>query len=294
MKNLFLCLTLLLVPQLTLAQDPPRVLAVIAHPDDEAAFAGTLYAINHHLNGVVDLVLVTDGSGGYRYSMLAEPIYGLKLSDEKVAREYLPSIRRKELLASGKIVGIREYYFLDQHDHHYTTDVKEVREGKIWDIDGTRRQLADIIERGKYDFIFGLVPRPDTHAHHSTATMLALEARRAVPKDKRPIALGVTVVAPGRVSKPADLSLKDYPITSIEDSKPIAEFDRTRTFGPKKKLNYKIIVDWVIAAHKSQGTMQLFAGKGEQEQFWYFKSNPEGGREKTISLFEKLEHSLYK
>ena len=294
MRTLLLAATLLFAPCLALAGEPPRVLAVIAHPDDEGAFAASLYAIKHHLGGTIDLALVTDGSGGYKYTTLSEPLYGLNLTDEKVAREYLPSIRRKELLASGKIIGINEFFFLDQFDHKFTRDVAEVREGKIWDIPRTRKQLEDILKRGNYDFIIGLAPKPSTHAHHSTSTMLALEARRALPTDKRPVALAATVWSPSRKTNPKELGLAAYPITAISGDEPIAEFDRLQPFGHNSRLNYQIIVNWVIAAHKSQGTMQLFAGKGEKEQFWYFKANPPGGKEKVKQLFSELSKSLYK
>ena len=89
-----------------LTSDSPKVLVVIAHPDDDAAFSGVLYQITHQLDGVVDLALVTDGSGGYRYSTFAEEIYRLKLTDEAVARQHLPAIRKRELMAGGAIVGI--------------------------------------------------------------------------------------------------------------------------------------------------------------------------------------------
>src|SRR5712691_8335608 len=81
-----------------LASHPwPNVLLVTAHPDDDALFGGAVYKITHQLGGRVDLFLVTNGEGGFHYSTLSEPIYGLKLSDEKVGREYLPGIRKREL-----------------------------------------------------------------------------------------------------------------------------------------------------------------------------------------------------
>ena len=49
----------------------PRILLVTAHPDDDAAFTGLVYQVTHQLGGVVDLAMVTDGSGGVRYATLA-------------------------------------------------------------------------------------------------------------------------------------------------------------------------------------------------------------------------------
>src|SRR5450631_510934 len=68
----------------------PRVLIVDAHPDDEGAYAAAVYKITHDLGGMVDLVVVTNGEVGYKYSTLAEAYYHLKLTDEKIGRKYLP------------------------------------------------------------------------------------------------------------------------------------------------------------------------------------------------------------
>src|SRR5690606_36601702 len=60
----------------------PRVLAVLAHLDDEIAFGGTLYRTATHLDGACDVLTITNAEGGYKYSTLAEPLYGLDLTDE--------------------------------------------------------------------------------------------------------------------------------------------------------------------------------------------------------------------
>ena len=73
--------------------DGPRVLCVVAHPDDEIAFAGVLYKTATFLDGVCDLVTITNGEGGFKYATLAEPLYGLELTDEVVGRRHLPEIR---------------------------------------------------------------------------------------------------------------------------------------------------------------------------------------------------------
>ena len=80
----------------------PKVLIVTAHPDDEAMFASTVYKITHELDGRVDLVLVTNGAGGYRFSTLAEPIYGLDLTDPDVARDM---VRAFHQIGDGHVVA---------------------------------------------------------------------------------------------------------------------------------------------------------------------------------------------
>jgi hypothetical protein len=59
-------------------------------------------------------------------------------------------------------------------------------------------------------------------------------------------------------------------------------------FGYEDKLDYRILVNWVIAVHFSQGTMQLAMNQGEREEFYLFALDGEGARETTGDLFERL------
>jgi len=54
----------------------PKLLIVVAHPDDDYDFAATTCCLSRELAGTVDEVVVTNGEGGYRYSLVAEKIYG--------------------------------------------------------------------------------------------------------------------------------------------------------------------------------------------------------------------------
>ena len=71
-------------PPTAAAPAPVRALIVVAHPDDESCFAATVYEITHNLGGTVDQLVITNGEGGYRYSLLAESFYGVALTDEAV------------------------------------------------------------------------------------------------------------------------------------------------------------------------------------------------------------------
>jgi LmbE family N-acetylglucosaminyl deacetylase len=104
----------------------PSVLIVVAHPDDESCFSATVYQITHNLHGNVDQFIITNGEGGFRYALLAEPFYGLQLTTEAVGRASLPEIRKHEVLSAGKILGIRNHFFLDQRDLRFTRDIQEV------------------------------------------------------------------------------------------------------------------------------------------------------------------------
>src|SRR5579872_4357159 len=105
---------------------PPRVLIVVAHPDDELCFAATVYEITHNLGGTVDQLVVTNGEGGFHYSFLAESYYNLPLTNEAVGRAALPEIRQRELFNAGKIMGISNHFFLDEKDIRNTKDIDEV------------------------------------------------------------------------------------------------------------------------------------------------------------------------
>ena len=86
-----------------LERGPAKVLIVVAHPDDEVAMAATTYRLTHDLGGIVDQLVITNGEGGFNYALLAEKVYGVPLTQEAHGRRHLPSIRKSELLRSGKI-----------------------------------------------------------------------------------------------------------------------------------------------------------------------------------------------
>jgi N-acetylglucosamine malate deacetylase 2 len=271
----------------------PRVLIVIAHPDDESTFAATVYKITHDLGGKVDLALITNGEGGYKYSTLAEAYYGLELTEESVGREHLPTIRKQELIAAGKILGIRDYFFFDQIDHRYTQNVDSVLQ-YVWDLNAIRYRLKEIITKGSYDYIFSLLPTPDTHGAHKGATILALEVVKEMGSGKRPMVLGGSVSSKGDTSRLSFKGLPSYPITSISGGAPVFRFDRTQKFGFRGALDYKIVVNWEIAEHKSQGTMQTGMNRGDYEDFWSFDINDPAMIPRATELFEKLKVNRYK
>ncbi len=277
------------------AQESPKVLIVTAHPDDDAVFAATNYKIVHDLGGSVDLALVTNGEGGYKYSTLAESIYGLELTDEEVGREYLPAIRQKELEEGGKIVGIRNYYYLNQKDHRYVTsaDIHEILDSNIWDLGYVKNYLKELIEREKYNYVFVLAATPGTHAHHSSSSILAIQAVEMLPLDERPVVLAGTSSRKSDTVKFIYKGFEGYPITSVSDTIPLI-FDRTAKFGFRDALDYKIIVNWLIAEHKSQGTMQLLMNQGDYENYWYLDINDPSKKQKTAELFEKLKVNNFK
>lgn len=269
-----------------------KVLIIDAHPDDESGAAATVYKITQELGGIVDLAIVTNGEAGYKYSLLAEKIYEQKLTDPAIGRKYLPKIRKKELRKGCDWVGIRHIFHYDQLDTHYTLDADTVMK-EVWNVTKVKADLTKKIEKEGYDFIFCLLPTPETHGHHKAATIIALETTKAL-KGKKPVVLGVSVGSKSDTTEKAFTGLPAYPVTAIAAGKHSFMLDRTVGFGFRNKLNYKIVVNWLIAEHKSQGTMQTFMGQGDYEYFWFFDMNDKAGFDKAKKLFEDLSKSIPK
>jgi LmbE family N-acetylglucosaminyl deacetylase len=229
-------------------------------------------------------VVITNGEGGYSYSLLSEPIYHLKLATEAIGREYLPEIRKQELLNAGKILGIRNHYLFDQKDAGFSLDIKEPLDTS-WNVCWISSRLKEILLANRYDYVFTLLPDSSTHAHHKAATVLALQAVESLKE--RPVVLAAATANKSETAINF-LQLDDFPITKVTSGNYAFQTDRTTGFAPSNKLNYKIIVNWVIAEHKSQGALQNTVNDGDYENFWYFDLNGIDKFEQTTLFFEQL------
>jgi len=241
-----------------------RLLIVVAHPDDEYAFAGGAYRLIRELGWTAEQVVITDGEAGYRYSALAEAIYGKPLANERDGRANLPAIRKEEARRAGKILGISRYHFLDQKDLGFSNDAAKANTGN-WDCVRILESLKEILASQLYDAVLTLLPTAETHAHHRAAAALALEAIASLPEDRRPVCLGVE-----------PRSRADAPLR-FGGREPALVFDRTAAFGYRNALNYQVVVNWVIAEHKSQGLFQMDCGKHDREEFWVLSAGRDGG-----------------
>jgi LmbE family N-acetylglucosaminyl deacetylase len=267
----------------------PRVLGIYAHPDDETSAAAILYKTRAHLGGVCDLLLITNGEGGFKYSTLAEDLYDAELTDETVGRSRLPEIRRDEFLEGCALMQIRAAYFLEQTDHRYSTDPEEVlaADAGVWDLGRIEQALVERMTKGRYDFVLTFAPTPQTHGHHQAATILALRAAAQLPADRRPAVLCARQETVEEVPDPPAI-LAGYPETALAaDASPLI-FDRTQPFGHRGRLDYRVLVNWVIAAHKSQGTMQLAMSRGLKTHLFLFALSPPGSAEAAQAWIKGL------
>ena len=265
----------------------PQVLSIQAHHDDEVTYSATLYAVTHFLDGAVDVAVLTDGSGGFDYAMLAEPLYGKTLAREPEARDYLPAVRKQEMLAGGEILGLRNIFFLDAYDHMYTQDPDTVIE-HVWDFDRLVDRVEEIMRRRDYDFVFTLLPMDFQHGHHKAATIAALRAAQRLGSDA-PVVIGGLPTTVAGADTVSFSSLEGYPLTSTATPGPFYQFDRRRPLEQDSLLSYHVVVNWHIAEHKSQGTLQPLMNRWDLENFWIYSANPEGAAGRARRFFDRLD-----
>lgn len=271
---------------LTLPSAPPKVLLVVAHPDDEYYVAATVYRIAVELGGTVDQVVITNGEAGFHYAQLAEKFYGVSLADERDGRAHLPAIRKEETRRAGRILGIRNHYFLDEQDNRFGLDAEEAL-SHVWNRARIVDFLATRLEAESYDFVFVLLPREDTHGHHKAATVLALDAVARLRAERRPVVLGAE---PAHSAEgPREFGgLRSFPTTRTVSAAPAFAFDRTLSFGQDGALRYDIVVNWVIAEHKSQGLFQNDYGRHDLESFWLFDQHLANAQARVLALSNAL------
>jgi N-acetylglucosamine malate deacetylase 2 len=269
-------------------EDPTfKVLLVVAHPDDESECAAVLYRITHELGGVVDQVVVTNGEAGTQYSGPAQAYYGLCLSEETSGRKRLARLRRKEVLRAGKILGIRRNYFFGQKDTGFTFDPLEGFHA--WNIEVVQQELFALLKRERYDLVLVLLPSPDTHGHHQTVAHITLEAVSNLEARDRPAVLGTRTMA-SETGLPQSFSeLDGFPLTRTTKSEPAWTFDRRTPLRCHHALDYSIVVNWVIAEHKSQGIFQMEYGRRTQEHFWLFEVGGPSGMARWRNFLQKVE-----
>ncbi len=233
------------------------------------------------LGGTVDELIITNGEGGYRYSTLAAAYYKKPLTNEVVGRRELPAIRRQEAINAGKVLGIRSHYFLDQVDQHFTTDERDgAKYG--WKSDLISSRIRALIRQEKYRYVFALLPRATSHGYHQAATALAASAIQALPPILRPVLLGFDTNPARFEPLPTEL----FPQTWQLDYR--FAFDRTTKFGFRDALSYQIVVDWMIAEHKSQGLLQTMDRRDPKEYIWVDLSSSPQAQKSADSLFRLL------
>jgi LmbE family N-acetylglucosaminyl deacetylase len=267
------------------AARPGKTLLVVAHPDDEYYCAATIYRMAVQLGGTVDELIITNGEGGYRYSTLAEAYYKKPLTVEAVGRRELPTIRRREAINAGRVLGIRTHYFLNQRDKHFTTDSRDAVDFG-WNSQLITSRILSLMRTEHYRYVFSVLPRATTHGSHQEATSLAASAIQALPVNLRPVLFGFD-------TDPTRFTLTT-PLQQLQDwgAGYAYAFDRTFSFGFRNALTYQIVVDWMIAEHKSQGLLQTMNDKEPKEYMWIDRSSAPSAQTSADTLFHVLNEGL--
>ncbi|MFM7222449.1 MAG: PIG-L family deacetylase [Bacteroidota bacterium] len=290
MKRLLAILPFLFFACLVWAQGP-KVLVVTAHPDDETGVSVALFKITHELKGVVDMAVMTDGGGGFADAQLGSMLLGVNLLDSVTARTHLPLIRKQEIAAAARIMGVRNIYFMEQPDDWYTTDITPYISGKNWDIPYVERRMDRLLAERGYDFVITMLPHPGQHGHHKTSVLMALRAVQRYKGPNKPIVIAGSPMR--RDAKPTEFEmLEGFPETRIMKSAPTFTLDRDYRFKENDKLSYKIVADWVIAEYKSQGAIQENGiHRTDFELYRYYDINDASGIVKVKQLFDDLAKS---
>jgi LmbE family N-acetylglucosaminyl deacetylase len=181
----------------TLAAGPvPRVLAVVAHPDDVEALCGGLIAALGAAGAAIGYVLLTSGDKGS--------------PDPDVDPLALAAVREAEQLAAAAVLGVADVTFL------------RYRDGEVTDDGPTREAVAAQIRRFRPDLLIAFDPwhAYAFHNDHRQAGLVALAAARALAPRPGPArgADGALIadVAPGHVTREAWLFLTDRPDVIVD------------------------------------------------------------------------------
>lgn len=133
------------------------VLGVCAHPDDLDAGAGGTFAKWAKDGAKCYYLICTDGGRGS--------------ANPKISTKKLMSIRKKEQIASGKILGLSGVYFLDYKDTELVADMRLKKDIVKY----IRRLKPDIVVTTDPTFVYsemGFI----NHADHRAAGLATIDA----------------------------------------------------------------------------------------------------------------------
>lgn len=269
----------------------PKVLIVVAHPDDELIAAGATYLLGACAGAVVDVVTITDGQGGFKYATFAERFTGIEFTQEDVGRSRLPAIRREEQARGLSILGARHLIRLGQPDHRYSKDRMEVlaESAGVWDLSFVNRSLDTLLKTEGYGYILTISPTATTHGHHQAATLLAVGAAARVPEPSKPVVLCCQVETKDSegIGQPPAV-LQDALLARLRPGSVPYMVDRTRGFGHNNKISLKAIASVAVAQHLSQGTMLGYIGRGDLEEYWILDASTSQAELRCELLFRLM------
>ncbi|CAF1287913.1 unnamed protein product [Rotaria sp. Silwood1] len=275
------------------------VLVVIAHPDDETLFGGFIHALTHKLNASVDLVCVTNGGGGNRHAGLSESFYGnLKLSEEAIGRKHLPRIRQQELFGSGRIVGIRKFFFYDESDFKSSPYINTILHEQ-WNKEWIIQQFQHTIKHGNsangYDLMVVILPNVDSSEHHTASGLLALEAIDRLQQIKSSDIIIPTIIGGSEFVLTQPPTYPENRLADILTNVTNVEFRFNLRWKVSNSpvVDYQTVLFWMAAEHKSQGSLvneilSEYDHDRVNEQYFYFAINERYGDNTRLLMVQNL------
>jgi LmbE family N-acetylglucosaminyl deacetylase len=151
--------------------DGRRLLAVVAHPDDETFGCGSLLLHAAASGATTGVVCATRGEAG-------EPAPGSGIS-----RAELPGVRERELREAARLLGVSSVELLDYRDSGMDGDAEAATLVGA-PLDAVTEQVAACIERFRPDVVVTL-DASDGHRDHARirdATLAAVQRQPAVAR----------------------------------------------------------------------------------------------------------------
>lgn len=232
------------------------VLYIAAHPDDENT--ELLAYLSRGRNYRTAYLSLTRGDGG-------QNVLGADLGSK------LGVARTQELLAARQIDGAQQF-FTRAKDYGFSKNYLETM--TVWDKQEVLSDIVRVIRRFRPDILITrFSPSPGgTHGHHTTSTILAMEAFKVAGDAKAFPEHNLPPWQPKRILWNASIWQKD----KITDQ-PVYKIDATGK-DPVSGETFHSIAGASRAMHKTQGfdTFKMPGGNGEKrlEQFQFLDGAP--------------------
>ena len=141
-----------------------KILCIQPHPDDNEIGMGGIISYLTSKGVQVDYLTVTDGS----------------LGDIGIIEGDLKEIRRNEAINAGKLLGVKEFFFLEHLD------------GELNDVPSLAREIATIIRQNNYDSIASPDPFNSYEAHYDHIVTGRAAAQAAISVNLKEYPRGTT------------------------------------------------------------------------------------------------------
>lgn len=216
-----------------------KALCVQPHPDDNEIGMGGIVQWMVSQGIAVDYLTVTDG--------------GLGAHSQDMCGETLITTRHQEATASGTLLGVKEFHFLNLPD------------GSLGDIVALSGQICEILRRERYDAVFCPDPHLPYESHQDHLVVGQAVAQAA-------ISTSLLEYPRGTQTKPYDIQAVGFYFTKA----PNTIIDTAKFFKQKFKA---------ISLHKSQISPEML----EMYRMYFTLQGTNLGKEKGFTMAEGLK-----